>query len=175
MAGILRSVTLPSRGGDTLFANMYDAYETLSLSLRTMLDTLTAEHSVEVTAQRMARRNSANVAKPAAMAPTCVHPVVRTHPETGRKLLYVSSSWVTKIVELSEAESDALLHLLFEHVKTPELQIRLTWEPNMVTMWDNRATQHYGAGDYNEQRTLIRISLAGDVPFGPATEREHSI
>ena len=93
------------------------------------------------------------------------HPVVTVHPETGRKLLYVNSNFTTRIEGLTDAESDALLQLLLEHVRSPELQVRFCWEPDSVAIWDNRCTQHYAVADYRERRVMHRVTLAGDRPY----------
>jgi taurine dioxygenase len=89
------------------------------------------------------------------------------HPETGRKLLFVNSSWTTHIVELEAAESAKILDLLFEHIKSPDFSVRFRWEPDDVAFWDNRAVQHYAVPDYQVERVMHRVVVAGDRPFGP--------
>ena len=96
-----------------------------------------------------------------------VHPVVRTHPENGRKSLFVNGIFTKRIVELDEAESAALLAFLYEHVKSPELQCRFRWEAGSIAFWDNGACQHYAVADYSERRVMHRVLLTGDVPYGP--------
>jgi taurine dioxygenase len=164
---VLRAVHVPPVGGDTCFASMYAAYDALSPSLRQQLDGLTAVHSAAKVMALVRRLQNATVRGDADEIPTVVHPVVRVHPETGRKLLYVSSKWVERIVELDEAESAALLAFLYEHVKSPEFQCRFRWGVGSIAMWDNRACQHYAVADYSERRVMHRVLLAGDVPYGP--------
>ena len=94
-------------------------------------------------------------------------PVVLLHPETGRKALYVTQSCTTRIVELSPAESRHLLNLLFEHIKSPDFSMRWRWTPNDVAMWDNRSVQHYAVPDYDTERVVHRIIVAGERPCGP--------
>ncbi len=170
MASMLRAVSVPAVGGDTCFASMYAAYESLSPDLRRFLDRLTAVHSTEIVSRgiaglaRVYRRDVGEEQLPV------VHPVIRVHPETGRRALFVCGNFTTRIVELSEAESDAVLRLLFEHIKSPELQCRFRWERHSVALWDNRSAQHCAIPDYQEHRVMYRTMIAGDRPFGPAGE-----
>lgn len=171
MATTLRAVQLPSVGGDTCFASMYGAYEGLSSSMQRFLDGLSAVHSIEQVAastriDRVYRRDAEHHIPPA------VHPVVRVHPETGRKLLYVCGNFTTRIVELGEGESAAVLAFLFAHINTPELHCRYRWRVGSVAVWDNRCTQHLAVPDYGERRVMHRTMVAGDRPFGPAAGRE---
>jgi taurine dioxygenase len=161
---VLRAVDLPSTGGDTCFASMYAAFDALSAPLQTFLEGLTAVHS---NSQIMAIvKDLPGYTMPEAH--DAVHPVVSVHPDTQRKLLYVNSSKTTRIVELSESESSALLAFLYEHVKTPEFQCRFHWEKNSIAIWDNRALQHYAVADYEGQRMMNRVLIAGrDRPTGP--------
>jgi taurine dioxygenase len=167
LGAVLRAVQIPSVGGDTCFSSMYAAYDALSPSMQEQLDGLTAVHSTAKVMALVRRLDNARVPTGGDEIPTMVHPVVRVHPETGRKLLFVSPNWVERIVELGEAESNALLALLYEHVKTPDFQCRFKWDVNSVAFWDNRACQHYAVADYSERRVMNRVLLAGDVPFGP--------
>jgi len=163
LGAILRAESLPPLGGDTLFASMYAAYESLSEPLRTMLDGLTAVHSTAIVNELM---RGLDVVHHGGTEQSTVHPVVRVHPETGRKLLFVNGNFTTRLVELSLDESNALLGLLFEHVKSPTIQCRFTWTPGAVAFWDNRAAQHFAAPDYDERRIMRRVLLAGDRPRG---------
>jgi taurine dioxygenase len=95
-----------------------------------------------------------------------VHPVVRVHPETGRKLLNVNANWTNRIVGLSEAESNAILQLLLQHVRSPDYQCRFRWTPGAIAFWDNRAVQHFAVADYGERRIMQRITIKGDRPYG---------
>ena len=161
MGSILRIHTLPPTGGDTLFANMYTAYETLSAPIRTMLDGLTAVHDGELLYRGRYTNNDAG-----RVYPKATHPVVRTHPVTKRKALYVNSFFTSHIVELSKAESAAVLAMLFRHIETPEFSCRFRWQQNSVAFWDNRAAQHQAIWDYfPHTRSGVRVTVAGDRPF----------
>jgi len=170
LGAILRAEHVPAVGGDTLWASMTAAYEALDAALRERLDGLVAEHSARRVMALVQKLDNA-YARETQVAPAVLHPAVRVHPETGRKLLFVSPNWVDRIVGLPEAESEALLHFLYEHVKSPELQCRFRWQRDSVAFWDNRATQHYAVPDYRERRVMHRVMLAGDVPFGPEQAR----
>lgn len=167
LGAVLQAVQLPRVGGDTYWASMYGAYELLSLSMQRFVDGLSALHSTEKI-DRVLRTRAEIVRRDSAMAPS-VHPVVRVHPETGRKALYVNRNYTVRIVELSDAESDALLDMLFEHIGLPELSVRFHWEPGSVAFWDNRCTQHCALSDYHERRVMWRCLLQGDRPVGPST------
>lgn len=158
----LRAVTLPPVGGDTCWASMYAAYDALSEPFRQMLDGLTALHSAEGTAARI----FAAVGRPGVNDTEVVHPVVRVHPDTGRKALYVTECATTRIMELTQAESDRVLGLLFEHVKSPEFMTRWRWQPGDLAFWDNRIVQHYAVPDYEAPRVMQRVVLAGERPLG---------
>jgi taurine dioxygenase len=168
LGAVLRAVTLPSVGGDTCFASMAAAYERLSPSLQRYLDTLDAVHSVAKVMALVARLPNAEARGDAAAVAEVVHPVVRVHPESGRRALFVSSNWVDRIVGLAPDESDALLELLYATVHAPEVQCRFRWEPDSVAFWDNRITQHYAVADYCEPRVMARVMVAGDVPAAVA-------
>lgn len=166
MAAVLYCEKTPSFGGDTLFASMYLAYETLSPGLRTYLDGLWALHDNSDVVRRFAgtaflNQDAANVPPPSK------HPVVRVHPVTGRKALYVNSSYTRSIVGVPDVESRHMLNMLFDHVQLPELQMRFKWQPGSVAIWDNRCTQHYAPNDYREERRMRRVQIDGDVPRGP--------
>ena len=167
MASILRAVTLPDVGGDTCFASMYAAYDALSPALRGFLDGLTAVHDIAVMVERTKHLEAAGLREAAARWPAVVHPVVRVHPETGRKLLNVNANWTVRIAELGGEESAALLAFLFAHLKSPDFQCRFHWSEGAVAFWDNRVVQHYAVPDYVERRVMARVTVAGDRPFGP--------
>jgi len=166
----LRAVKLPPVGGDTCWSSMYAAYDALSERMQQFLDGLTAVHSIVPVLARFGaagaaldgRADSAQV-----FGRQNVHPVIRVHPETGRKALFVNEGWTTRIVELEEAESAAVLRLLFEHVKSPDFNMRWKWKPNDLAFWDNRSVQHYAVPDYTGERVMQRVVLQGDVPVGP--------
>jgi len=167
LGSVLRAVQVPSVGGDTAFASMYAAYEALSEPLRRMLDGLTAEHDVSRSARRGIRAGhlKADLSELQRRLPPVTHPVVRTHPVTRRKLLFVNSNSTTRIQELDEVESDMLLRFLFEHVKSPEFQMRHRWNDDAVVFLDNRCAQHYAVPDYHERRILHCVTIKGDRPF----------
>ncbi|MEM7323251.1 MAG: TauD/TfdA family dioxygenase [Actinomycetota bacterium] len=155
-------------GGDTLFASMEAAWATLPETWRAQLRPLSARHESEhIYRGRYADRgvDDADVVYPAS-----VHPVVRTHPETGRPSLYINRSFTTALVDVDPEESSQLLRRLFNHVERPEFQIRLRWEENDVALWDNRCLQHFAIWDYwPEERKGHRVSIHGDRPyFDPA-------
>lgn len=161
LGSILHIRALPEVGGDTLFANMYKAYETLSAPLRTMLAGLTALHDGELLYR--GRYTANDVGR---IYPKAVHPVVRTHPVTGRQALFVNSFFTSRINELSPSESDALLAFLFRHIETPEFACRFRWRKDSVAFWDNRSAQHHALWDYfPEVRSGTRVTIQGDRPF----------
>jgi taurine dioxygenase len=146
---------------------MYAAYDALSGAMQSFVDGLTAFNSAEPVVSRV--KNMGLYANDIAreMQPPVVHPVVRVHPDSGRKALFVCGNYTTRIVELSEAESRRLLSLLFEHIKSPQFQCRYRWEPNTLALWDNRAVQHCAITDYYERRVMNRTMIAGTRPVGP--------
>lgn len=164
----LRAVKLPDVGGDTCWSSMYAAYDNLSAPMQQMLDGLTAFHSMVPVLQRMGPAAAARAkSNEQTYGLELAHPVVRVHPQTGRKALFVNEGWTTRIVELTKAESAHLLSLLFEHVKSPDFMMRWCWTPNDLALWDNRSVQHYAVPDYEGERVMQRVVLAGDQPRGP--------
>jgi taurine dioxygenase len=167
MGTMLIAREVPTFGGDTLFANMYLAYETLSAGMRRLLDGLVAVNSsakADVTKTREDRiRDGAKAdAKPEYVAE---HQVVRTHPETGRKALYVNGGHTVRFKDMTEAESTPLLAYLFAHQHRPEFTCRFRWEIGSIAFWDNRCTQHNPINDYHgHRRVMHRVTLAGDKP-----------
>jgi taurine dioxygenase len=167
MATMLIARETPPRGGDTLFANMYQAYDTLSEGMQRMLDGLVIVNSsakADVTKTREDRvRDSANTdAKKDFVAE---HPVVRTHPETGRKALYANGGHALRFRDMTIEESAPLLNYLFAHATRPEFTCRFRWEPGSIALWDNRCTQHNPVNDYHGYRRVMhRVTLQGDVP-----------
>lgn len=162
-AAMLRAVRLPSTGGDTLWSSMGAAYDDLSGPMRAFLDPLTATHTTD----RMIPRVMAKAKAEFRMERSAVtHPVVRVHPETGRKCLFVSSYYTSHINELSEEESRAVLAFLWEHVKSPQYQVRFKWTLNAIALWDERSTLHYAVADYDEARVMHRLMIDGDRPVG---------
>ncbi len=164
LAAVLCAVQLPAVGSDTCWVSTIAAYDRLSPMLQRTLDGLTATHDISGPLIRAidGGHSMGNLDEVRAAWPTVTHPVVCRHPETGRKLVYVNSNFTTRINELTEAESEALLNFLFEWVRIPELQVRLRWEEGTVAIWDNRCTQHYAVADYCERRIMHRVTIAGD-------------
>jgi taurine dioxygenase len=161
LASILHLTTIPASGGDTLFSSMYAAYDALSEPMKRMLSGLTATHDGAPNYNDRAQRSREN--NPDRVNPVAVHPVIATHPSTGRKTIYVNSTFTVRINELTEAESRAVLDLLFAHVMRPELQCRFRWSRNSIAFWDNRAVQHYAVWDYYPAvRSGRRVTIRGD-------------
>jgi taurine dioxygenase len=163
MGSILRAVQLPSIGGDTCFANMYAAYEALSPPLRQLVDGLTAVHDITKPLRKAIRdgHSTLDLAETQQRCPPVEHHVAVTHPETGRKALFVNRNSTSHLVGVSERENDMLLPFLFDHVRSPEFQCRFHWEPGSIAFWDNRAVQHYAVADYDERRVMRRVTIAG--------------
>jgi taurine dioxygenase len=168
MGSILQARLLPPVGGDTCFASMSAAYEALSAPMQHFLDGLTATHSLEQMVERTKHVAGASLRDSLSKWPPVSHPVVRVHPESGRKMLNVNANWTQSINGLVKAESNSLLCFLLDHVKSPEFQVRLRWRAGDVAFWDNRAVQHYAVADYTSRRVMQRITITGDKPFGPS-------
>jgi taurine dioxygenase len=163
LGSVLRAIEVPEYGGDTLFANMEAAYESLSPAMQAWLCTLTATHDI---ARVFAKRLGRSPEELHEQYPPQHHPVVRTHPETGRRSLYVNTGFTECIDGLSPKESDWLLAHLYAQAAVPEHQCRFSWRANSIAFWDNRACQHYAASDYFPQvRVMERVTVAGDRPF----------
>jgi taurine dioxygenase len=154
---------LPACGGDTMFSNMYSAYDTLSDPLKMMLNGLTATHASEhIYKGRYTDRGKSDVDID---CPSAVHPVIRTHPETGKKSLFVNRTFTTKINDLSSNESDAILEMLFQHAEHIDHQIRFRWSLHDMAFWDNRCCMHRAIWDYwPEERKGRRVTVLGDRP-----------
>lgn len=168
MGSMLHALEVPLQGGDTLFANQYLAYETLSEPLRRFLDGLTgintsAKADISKTREDMIRNAGDTIP---ARDYVSEHPVVRTHPETGRRSLYVNISHTSHFKGMSESESKPILDFLFEHQVRPEFTCRFRWQRGSLAFWDNRCTQHNPINDYHGfRRVMRRITLAGDRPY----------
>ncbi len=165
MASVLYGLEVPEGYGDTMFCNMYAAWEDLSPGLRATLGELSALHSAETLAARNAgdENNEQGISH---LPPPVAHPVARTHPETGRKALYVNEYFTKRFADMSEAESQPLLEFLLAHATRPENVYRHRWRQRDVLMWDNRCTMHYGVLDYdeNQRRIMHRTTAQGDRP-----------
>jgi taurine dioxygenase len=168
-ASILRAETVPEFGGDTQWTNLVAAYEGLSKPLRDFVDGLRAEHRFLAGYQtsdedgKLVKRINDNLL-------VSVHPVVRVHPETGERALFVNPGFTDRVVGLSALESRRVLELLYEQITRPEYTVRFRWQPGSLAFWDNRATAHLAPSDLDHldvQRTLHRVTLIGDRPVGP--------
>ena len=161
LGSILYMHELPPVGGDTLFASMYVAYEALSEPMKRFLEPLTARHEGE-----HVYRGRYGVNDAGRVFPKAEHPVIRTHPVSGRKALFVNGGFTTRIKQLKRPESDAVLQFLYRHVETPEFHCRFRWQVNSVAFWDNRCVQHHAMWDYYPQRRHgHRVTIKGDTPF----------
>ena len=166
MASMLLARVVPPYGGDTLFANMYLAFESLSEGMKNLLSGLKALNS---STKADASKTREDVLKHSAKEDKgdflAVHPVVRTHPETGRKALYVNSGHTVRFAGWTEEESAPMLNFLYQHQIRPEFTCRFSWQPGSIALWDNRCAQHNPVNDYHGYRRVMhRITLAGDVP-----------
>lgn len=168
-ASMLLALEIPSSGGDTMFANMSLAYESLSPPLQTLLQGLRAvhdySHAYDTVFSKLPGRPPMTEAERAKVPPV-EHPVVRTHPDTGRKALFVNPGFTSRILGLTDGESDALLTFLFEHTTQPEFVYRHQWQPRDLVLWDNRCLMHRAVADYNmdENRHMHRATIAGEAP-----------
>ncbi|GAA2888382.1 taurine dioxygenase [Streptosporangium fragile] len=174
LGSILRAVVLPPTGGDTSWADSQLAYDSLSAPVRELVDQLTAVHDGArefgyYLAQRRGGRGNVWEGETVTRLDPVEHPVVRVHPETGRKGIFVNPGFTSHVVGVSEAESRAILDLLYAHLTKPEHTIRHRWSVGDVAMWDNRSTAHYANRDYGTARRVMhRVTLRGDRPVGPA-------
>lgn len=168
MGTVLKSVIVPQRGGDTLWSSMTAAYAGLSRPMQQLLQDLTAVHDFahgfrESLAEPGGQERLAGAV---AANPPVRHPVIRTHPESGKKVIFVNSLFTTHIEGLPPAESEALLNFLFQHITTAEYTCRFQWQPHSIAIWDNRSTQHKPVNDYfPAHRQLLRITIDGDKPY----------
>ncbi len=161
MGSVLYLRVMPEVGGDTMFANMYAAFEALSQPMQRMLAGLTAVHDGEGL-----YRGRYGTDDRGRVYPRAEHPVIRTHKVTGRQALFVNSFFTTRIKELTKPESDALLAFLFRHIETPEFSCLFRWAPNSLAFWDNRSCQHQALWDYYPHtRSGTRVTIKGDRPF----------
>ena len=165
MASLLYALETPPHGGDTLFANQYLAYDALPAGLKKRLDGLIAVNSSAKPEASRTREDRQLESGDELKVMTARHPVVRTHPETGRKSLYVNAGHTTKLEGMSDRESKDLLAELFDYQIRPEFVARFSWSPGSLALWDNRCTLHYPLNDYHGYRRVMhRVTLAGDHP-----------
>ena len=168
MGSILRGVVVPPYGGDTQWINLVVAYERLSEPIRDLLDGL---HAVHQNTLHLSRGEMSNELQKMFQSKDIrsVHPVVRVHPETGERALFVNPNFTSHIVELSRQEGRHLLAMLYEHMTNPSFSVRFRWQPGSIAFWDNRATAHVVPTDVppGAHRSMQRITIAGDLPVGP--------
>jgi len=165
MGSILHLHKVPAPGGDTMFASMYAAYDALSDEIKSFLAPLKAWHSSEHV-HKGRYGHTGKLRDGENTYPKALQPIIRTHPVTGKKGIYVNSSFTTHIDGLKKNESDAILKMLYDHIDTPEFHCRFHWKDNSVAFWDNRCTQHRALWDYFPQvRSGFRVTVAGDKPF----------
>jgi taurine dioxygenase len=164
---LLSAKVIPARGGDTLWADLVNAYDTLSAPLQAFVDPLVAVHDASATFDRFRSEDPTGEqrAKLSNLQPVR-HPVVRVHPETGERTLFVNDTFTASIEGLTPDESATVLGLLTRHIVEPERVVRWHWREGDVAVWDNRATSHYAAADYTDRRVMHRITIAGDQPQG---------
>ena len=169
MGSILYAREVPPFGGDTLFANLYLAYEMLTEGMRRMLSSMNAVHSDAFLTQVNSERNATRSTKLRGgqmETKETIHPVVRTHPETGRKCLYVNEPFTVRFDGMSAAESRPILDYLLAHIKRPEFTCRFRWQVGSMAFWDNRCTHHYALNDYHGyRREMHRVTVNGDRPY----------
>lgn len=170
LGAVLYAKELPPDGGDTLWCNMRAAYEALSPKLQAFLSGLDAVHDfargfpVRGTVAKAAGADKHS--KAVEEHPPVIHPVIRTHPETGEDSLFVNYGFTARIKGLRRKESDAILNMLFEHIQKPEFHVRWRWKENAIAFWDNRITQHYAVNDYlPHRRVMHRATILGDRPY----------
>lgn len=172
MGSILYGKIIPPFGGDTLFANQILAYERLPEEIKQKIDGLHAVHSaseaytVEGTKEKFEKKTAITYTWDDSIMEEVVHPVVRTHPVTGQKALFVNSMFTLRIAEMAETDSRALLDFLLSHATKPEFCCRFRWQENALAIWDNRSVQHYAVDDYQDyERLMYRVTIEGDRPF----------
>ncbi len=168
LGSILRCIECPDIGGDTLFSDMYAAYEGLPEAVRERVEGQVARHDFEGFRKRLRSRGAseAEIEEFNKHYPNPIHPVIRTHPDTGRRAIYVNKAFTKEIVGMEREESDRLLEILYRQASVPEYQCRFRWQPNSIAFWDNRACQHYAASDYwPSARRVERVTVIGDTPF----------
>ena len=167
LGSILKAVEVPAVGGDTLFANMAEAYERLPDSIKDKIAGKIAVHDI---ARVFAGRLNKTAEQLRETYPVIEHPVVRTHPETGANVLYVNNAFTSHIKGMDEDESMELLQALYRTASNPELQCRFRWKAGSLAFWDNRACQHFASSDYFPKvRKMERVTIAGDRPYYRAT------
>ena len=163
LGSILRAIVVPPVGGDTCWSNMELAYEQLPDPIKEQIEGKQAVHSfVKVFGRRLSEEEREQKRQE---FPDQLHPVVRTHPETGRRSLYVNAPFTMRIVDMEPAESERVLDILYRQASVPQFQCRFRWAPGSVAQWDNRCTQHYAVPDFaGQHRRMERVTVEGDRP-----------
>tara|TARA_B100000929_G_scaffold224417_1_gene180733 strand:+ start:198 stop:1040 length:843 start_codon:yes stop_codon:yes gene_type:complete len=164
MGAILKAITIPESGGNTMFLNACLAYEQLSKKMKNFLSKLQAVHSIVMTNTKeeiLSEQGLSRFAKMQKALPPVEHPVIKIHPETGKKCIYVNEAFTSHITGLNHNESDSLLDFLYKHLHNPDFQCRFIWEKNSIAFWDNQVTQHFAVGDYNTKRIMHRLTIEG--------------
>ncbi len=167
MGSMLHGIKVPAAGGDTMFLNLYASYQSLSDTMKSLVDGLIAVHDIiasmppDFMQQSWAPKQLARLQE---VTPPVEHPVVRTHPETKQKCLFVNRNFTSYIKGMTLPESDALLGFLLKHIEQPEFQCRFHWETGSLAFWDNRCTQHYAVNDYRSKRQMHRVTICGERP-----------
>ena len=166
MGTVLQAQVLPDSGGDTMWASMYAVYESLSAEEKSRYESLRGVHSIETFAgTNHDSDDGQRVQASLATHPPVEHPMIRTHPVTGRRALFVNEGFTVRIADVDESESEEILHSLWSKVADPAFQFRLQWSPGTVVIWDNRCTQHQAAADYYPKfRQMHRVTIVGDEP-----------
>ena len=181
LGSILRCLESPPIGGDTLFSDMYAAYDNMPEAVREKVEGKYALHDFEGFRVAMRARGAGEerIAELIKIYPNPEHPIIRTHPETGRKGIYVNAAFTKHIIDMDESDSEALLAVLYQQAGNPEYQCRFRWANNSIAFWDNRACQHYAASDYwPHNRAVERVTIKGDAPYyvedGPVRNPDES-
>ncbi len=170
LGSVLYAVEAPLSGGDTIWISLTAAYDALSARMKQYLAGMTAEHRTikafgdDIRSKLWTDEAGRKRFEELQRLPPAEHPVVRTHPVTGRKALFVNEGYTTRLLGVDRAESDAVLGYLFHHLRTPEFQCRWRWRSGDLAVWDNRCTSHYAVADYSERRVMHRITIKGDRP-----------
>jgi taurine dioxygenase len=167
LGSILRAIEIPPAGGDTLFADMYAAYDGLPDDIKSKIEGMTAVHDALMFRTRMRTQGASpeEIRDAKKEFPPAEHPIVRTHPQTGRRALYVNPAFTRYIVGMENRNSHALLRVLYAQSAVPEYQCRFRWQANSIAFWDNRCTQHYAVSDYwPATRRMERATIVGDRP-----------
>ena len=171
LGSLLYALEVPESGGDTIWVSLCAAYDGLSDRMKQYLAGMRAEHRTikafgdDIRSNLWKTEEGRRRFEAIKALPAVQHPVVRTHPVSGRKALFVNQGYTTRLMGLDAKESDAVMYYLFDHLRTPEFQCRHRWRNGDVAVWDNRATLHYALADYRERRLMHRITIKGDRPY----------